>query len=130
MKTMLVMSILRLIALRRLRHGANEASSVISGTPAKALLTGHSTLAVLACSTKAASSIPGTRPTVINAIFVIVGTPSTGRNVTVASVCTESGGLPALARRLERAIEKHAAWAAAISCSGFEPGPSSKRDLY
>src|SRR5580704_12299475 len=31
---------------------------------------------------------------------------------------------------LARAIEKHAAWAAAISCSGFDPGPSSKRDLY
>src|ERR1039458_7091307 len=31
---------------------------------------------------------------------------------------------------LDRAIEKHAACAAAISCSGFEPGPSSKRDLY
>src|SRR5689334_11916795 len=29
----------------------------------------------------------------------------------------------------ERAIEKQAACAAAISCSGFEPGPSSKRDL-
>src|ERR1700688_4244250 len=60
----------------------------------------------------------------------MVGTPSTGRRVTVASVCTESGGLPAWASMLDRAIEKHAACAAAISCSGFEPGPSSKRDLY
>ena len=59
----------------------------------------------------------------------MVGAPSTGRRVTVASVCTESGGLPAWARRLESAMEKQAAWAAAISCSGFEPGPSSKRDL-
>src|ERR1700729_1490900 len=29
----------------------------------------------------------------------------------------------------DRAIEKHDACAAAISCSGLEPGPSSKRDL-
>ena len=73
--------------------------------------------------------MPGTRPTVTSAILVMVGAPSTGLRVTVASVCTESGGLPAWARRLARAIEKQAAWAAAISCSGLEPGPSSKRDL-
>src|ERR1700761_1517299 len=30
---------------------------------------------------------------------------------------------------LDSAIEKQAACAAAMSCSGFEPGPSSKRDL-
>ena len=59
----------------------------------------------------------------------MVGAPSTGLNVTVASVCTESGGLPAFASMLERAIEKQAACAAAISCSGLDPGPSSKRDL-
>ena len=64
-----------------------------------------------------------------SAIFVIVGAPSTGRSVTVASVCTESGGFPAFASMFESAIEKHAACAAAISCSGFEPGPSSNRDL-
>src|SRR5580658_10508397 len=29
----------------------------------------------------------------------------------------------------ERAMEKQEAWAAAISCSGFDPGPSSNRDL-
>src|ERR1700757_914863 len=29
----------------------------------------------------------------------------------------------------DRAQEKHAAGAAAINCSGLEPGPSSKRDL-
>src|SRR6202171_717655 len=78
---------------------------------------------------KAASSRPGTRPTVTRAILVMVGAPSTGRRVTVASVCTESGGVPASARILERAMEKHAACAAAINCSGLDPGPSSKRDL-
>src|ERR1700686_1920946 len=111
-------------------QGANEATSLISGPPARALLTGHPALAVLALSTNAASSSPGTFPTVTRSILVMVGTPSTGLRVTVASVCTESGGLPASARRLDRAIEKHAACAAAISCSGFEPGPSSNRDLW
>jgi hypothetical protein len=65
---------------------------VISGTAANALLTGHPAFAAFACSMNAASSIPGTRPTVTSAIDVIVGEPSTGRKVTVASVCTESGG--------------------------------------
>ena len=51
------------------------------------------------------------------------------RSWTLASVCTDSGVNPALARLFENAIEKHAACAAAISCSGLEPGPSSKRDL-
>src|SRR5260221_8504889 len=63
-------------------------------------------------------------------MLVMVGVPSTRRRVTVASVCTDSGGVPAWASRLDRAIEKHDAWAAAISCSGLAPGPSSKRDLY
>ena len=73
--------------------------------------------------------MPGTRPVVTSAILVIVGAPSTNRSVTVASVCTDSGGLPAAARMFDRAIEKHAACAAAMSCSGLEPGPSSNRDL-
>ena len=34
-----------------------------------------------------------------------------------------------IASMLERDIVKHAACAAAMSCSGLEPGPSSKRDL-
>jgi hypothetical protein len=35
-------------------HGTRDASSVISGTPASALLTGHPALAALACSANAA----------------------------------------------------------------------------
>ena len=108
---------------------ASDASSVISGTAANALLTGHPFLAASACSLNAASSIPGTRPTVTRSILLMVGAPSIIFSVTVASVCTESGGLPALASMFDKAIEKHAACAAAINCSGFEPGPSSKRDL-
>ena len=99
---------------------------MISGTPAKARLTGHPALAADAWSRKVGSSMPGTFPTVTRSILVMVGTPSTGLRVTVASVCTDSGGFPAWARMLDRAMEKQAACAAAISCSGFEPGPSSK----
>src|SRR5271165_5432884 len=51
------------------------------------------------------------------------------RSVTVALVLTDSTGVPASASPAESAIEKHAACAAAISCSGLAPGPSSKRDL-
>ena len=85
--------------------------------------------AFLACSANAAASTPGTRPTVTNAILAMVGFPSIWRSVTSASVWTDSGVLPAWASMLESAIVKHAAWAAPISCSGFAPGPSSKRLL-
>src|SRR6201996_9761708 len=105
------------------------ASRVISGTLASALLTGQPALAVAACSVKVAWSMPGTRPVVTRAILVIVGAPSTGLSVTVASVCTDSAVCPASASLFDRAMEKHDACAAAISCSGLEPGPSSKRDL-
>jgi hypothetical protein len=65
---------------------------------------------------------------VVSAIAVIVGAPSTNRRVTVASVLTEFTGVPASASAADSAIEKHDACAAAISCSGFAPGPSSKRE--
>ena len=45
--------------------------------------------------------------------------PSPGWNVTVADVRSSSGGVPALARPAESAIEKQAACAAAISSSGL-----------
>ena len=48
--------------------------------------------------------------------------------LSVAFVRTLSGFRPALASCAESAIEKHAAWAAATSSSGFVPvTPSSKR---
>ncbi len=73
--------------------------------------------------------MPGTTPTVVSSIFVIVGAPSSRRSVTTAFVWIEVGGVPASASAFESAIEKQAACAAPISCSGFAPGPSSKRDL-
>ena len=43
---------------------------MISGTPARARLTGHPTFAAAACSLKAASSIPGTVPGIDEADFL------------------------------------------------------------
>jgi pimeloyl-ACP methyl ester carboxylesterase len=63
---------------------------VTSGTPASARLTGQVAFAPSASSRKLLSSSPGTRPCVTSSIFVIVGTPSTGRSVTDASVSIES----------------------------------------
>jgi hypothetical protein len=55
--------------------------------------------------------------------------PSPGWNVTSALVSSASGGEPAFARALERAMEKHDEWAAAISSSGLvRPFGSSARD--
>ena len=55
--------------------------------------------------------------------------PSPGWKVTVAEVFSSSGGVPALARPAESAIEKHEACAAAISSSGLvlPPVASSER---
>ncbi len=46
----------------------------------------------------------------------------------MAVVSTLSGSWPARPRSPDSAIEKHPAWAAAISSSGLVPSPSSKRD--
>jgi hypothetical protein len=43
----------------------------------------------------------------------------------VAETSSRSGGVPALARRAENAIEKQDAWAAAINSSGLVIPPSS-----
>ena len=59
-----------------------------------------------------------------------VGAPSMVRSRTGALACTDSGACPAALRRLERAIVKQPACAAAISCSGLVPSPSPKRDSY
>jgi hypothetical protein len=95
--------------VRRAASQTSDASSVISGTPASARLTMQPSLAPFAAVLKAASSIPGTRPTVVRAIAVIVGAPSTTRRVTTAFVFTDSTGVPASARAAESAIEKQAA---------------------
>ena len=60
--------------------------------------------------------MPGTSPTTLRAISVI---PVPGTNVTFAVVSRLVGGVPALARPLDSAIEKHDEWAAAMSSSGL-----------
>jgi hypothetical protein len=68
----------------------------------------------------------GHAPTVTRSILAIVGLSSIRRSVTVASVCTESGG-SGLRKEVGERHREARACAAAISCSGLEPGPSSKR---
>src|SRR5205085_11515807 len=100
-------------------HAADQrsrASRVISGTEASAFETGQVSFASCAACRNASSSMPGTLPSTVSAIFVM---PWPGWNVTVAEVCSSSGGVPAFARPLVNAIEKQAAWAAAISSSGL-----------
>src|ERR1700742_1524738 len=81
--------------LDRRDQPSSVASSVISGTPASARLTGQPALAPAAAALNAASSMPGTSPTVVRLIEVMVGAPSTKRRVTTASVFTEFTGVPA-----------------------------------
>ena len=58
------------------RYSASEAVSLISPTPASARLTMQPAFAPSAAALNAASSLPGTRPTVSSSIVVIVGVPS------------------------------------------------------
>ena len=102
---------------------------MISGTPASALLTGHPALAARACSVKVASSIPGTFPTVTRSILEIGGLSVDGSQSDGGVRVDRIRRSACLSEKAQRAIEKQAAWAAAISCSGLDPGPSSKRDL-
>jgi hypothetical protein len=95
---------------------------VISGTAASACETGQFTFASSAAAWNAAASRPGTDPRAVNAIFVI---PVPGTNVTVAEVWSCSGAAPAFASTFANAIEKQAAWAAAISSSGLVLPPEA-----
>ena len=79
---------------------------MISGTPVRALETGQASLAPSAAARKPSSSIPGTVPRTVSAIFVM---PSPGWKVTVAPVFSSSGGVPSPANAWESAIEKQAA---------------------
>ena len=74
--------------------------------PLSALETGQPSFAASAAARNDSSSTPGTRPTTLNADFVI---PVPGTNVTVADVSSRSGALPALASPPASAMEKHAA---------------------
>src|SRR4051812_10334740 len=81
------------------------------GTAASALLTGHPTFAFPAISWNCASSILGTSASHFRSILLIVPAST----VTLAEVWTRVGTNPALDSSLLKAIEKHPAWAAAMS---------------
>src|SRR5688500_6815089 len=85
-------------------------------TAARAWLTGQPALACSAAATKSSSLIPWTAPRTLSRICVM---PVPGTKSTSADVSRLVGGVPALARPLENAMEKHAEWAAAISSSGL-----------
>src|SRR5690606_26566198 len=69
-------------------------------------------------------SAPGTVPRTVSAILEMCGPPSVSK-VTVADVSSRSGGVPALVRMFDSAIEKQAEWAAAMSSSGLVCPPDS-----
>ena len=72
--------------------------------------------------------MPGTTPRTASALDTTVHLSSLS-NVTVALTSSRVGGVPALARSLENAIEKQAAWAAATSSSGLvRPSADSVRE--
>ena len=96
--------------------------------PVSAWLTGQLVLAPSAAFWKSSADIPGTRPRTVRWTPVM---PSPGWKVTSAVVSRVSGGEPALARALDRAIEKHEECAAPMSSSGLvRPFGSSARDAH
>ena len=104
------------------------ASSVTSGTPANALLTGHPVFAAKACSRKVDSSTPGTQPPLRGRSCDRWSTVDRLR-VTVASVRTESGQLR-LGRGCWTGPSKSTRHVPLQSTAQGLTGTSSKRDLY
>ena len=106
----------------RRRAGSGRVTSGQGGVerdrrlPARAWLTGQPALASSAAATKSSSLMPSTMPRTVSRIWVM---PVPGTKSTSAEVSSAVGGVPALARPLENAIEKHAECAAAISSSGL-----------
>src|SRR5580693_5747411 len=89
--------------------------------------TGHPALALVAAVLKASGLAPGTFATTSRWTAVMVQPASSFSMVSVADVLMLSGLRFAPPSWADSAIEKHAAWAAAISSSGFVPGASSNR---
>src|SRR5664280_2245065 len=81
-------------------------TSRVIGVAARAWLTGQPSLAPSAASLNSAGVIPGTVPLTLRTIPVM---PVPGWNVTSAEVSREVGGVPALERALDKAIEKQVA---------------------
>src|SRR6186997_136959 len=101
----------------RCRH-SKLADSVIS-IALRAFETGQFSFASAATFSKAAASIPGTEAFVVRSILVIANPAGTDPNRTFAVVCILLGTCPRSESAAASAIEKHPAWAAAISSSGL-----------
>src|SRR4051794_36438656 len=97
---------------------ASLALTVISETEANAFEIGQFALVKATFSSKRALSNPGTTAETSRSILVMVG-PSP--SVTVALVSMLVGGFPAAVSCADRNMEKHPAWAAPTSSSGFVP---------
>jgi len=83
-------------------------------------------LASSASATNLSLSRPGTSPRTVSLMPVM---PVPGVNSTSALTVRRVAGVSLLARPLEKAIEKHAEWAAAMSSSGLVlPFACSARD--
>ena len=72
-----------------------------------------------AAAVKAAASTSGTVPVTDKALDATLNPSSTFSKVTVALTSSFHGGIPAQSRRTDKAMQKHDAWAAAISSSGL-----------
>ena len=73
-------------------------------------------MASAAAAWKSSSEIPGTTPVTVRWLVVI---PSPGTKVTSALTSRDVGGVPALSRPFENAMQKHDECAAAMSSSGL-----------
>ncbi len=97
---------------------ASVASTDSSTLPLRAIEIGQFSLASSASVRKVAASMPGTSPTTAMWLRVTFQPPLPLSNVTSARTLSFVAGVPFLARRDEKAIEKQLAWAAARSSSG------------
>src|SRR5271157_2296360 len=107
--------------LEKLGSQTSLASSRISVLLAKSFEIGQPALASAAALAKTSCVAPGTLAVVVSAIFVIAKPPSTLPSETAAWVSILFGVRPAPPNCAPRAMEKHPAWAAAISSSGGVP---------
>src|SRR3954449_9335134 len=104
---------------------SSAASIVMLSTAASALLTGQPALAAWAACWNASASRPSTSPRTVSLMPVIVGAPSFWPSVTSAVTSSACGVPPAFAISLDRAMEKQAECAAAMSSSGLVTPPAS-----
>src|SRR3990170_2353808 len=88
---------------------------------------GHPFFAASAAFSNVALSASGTFAATSRCIEVTAHPASVLSNVAVAFVSTLSGVRPSFPSSPDRAMEKHPAWAAATSSSGFVPGSFSNR---